>query len=174
MVLYDQLIRSPRQTLAIEFNRSGTVIVRAPHRLPLPVIHKFIETKTPWILNHKSLQAIYAAPALSPEQIKAYREHAEDILPRRLYELSKQTGMQYRTVRITNARKRWGSCRADLICLSWRLMLVSEPLRDYVMVHELAHVTIKNHSARFWQLVEKHCPSFKSHRTSLRNQILPQ
>ena len=171
MVLYDQLIRSPRQTLAIEFNRSGTVIVRAPHRLPLPVIHKFIETKTPWILKHKSLQAIYAAPALSPEQIKAYREHAEDILPRRLYELSKQTGMQYRTVRITNARKRWGSCRADLICLSWRLMLFLSPL-DYVMVHSwlMYHQIIQLDLAAF----EKHCPSFKSHRTSLRNQILPQ
>ena len=62
---------------------------------------------------------------------------------------------KYKNVAIKNAKTRWGSCSFENnINLSIHLMRLSNHLVDYVILHELVHTKIKNHSRDFWQLLD--------------------
>ena len=72
-------------------------------------------------------------------------------------------------IKITSAQKRFGSCSGkNSICYSWRLMLYPPEAIDYVVVHELAHIVHKNHSAKFYALVAKYLPDYKERENLLR------
>ena len=101
----------------------------------------------------------------------ALRDRARQELPRRLLELSAQHGLTVSRVSIRNQRSRWGSCsRTGHICLNWRLVEMPEPVRDYVLIHELMHLKRMDHSPAFWRLVAAACPAYKEARAWLRGQ----
>ena len=52
---------------------------------------------------------------------------------------------------------------------NWKLMLVPEPVVDYVVVHEIAHLKEMNHIKRFWKIVAEHCPRWCEHRKRLKD-----
>lgn len=73
-------------------------------------------------------------------------------------------------VLIRGQRKRWGSCSSDgSIRLSWRLMTVAPALIEYVVVHELAHLNVMNHSPHYWKHVERAMPDYKARRKRLND-----
>jgi predicted metal-dependent hydrolase len=73
-------------------------------------------------------------------------------------------------VRITDARKRFGSCSSkNRLCFSWRLMQYPPEAIDYVVVHELAHIRHHDHSPSFWGLVEQTMPDFRRREALLRD-----
>ena len=79
-------------------------------------------------------------------------------------------------VQIRNQRRRWGSCsHQGVLRFNWRLAMLEPALTEYVVVHELAHLTHMNHSPDFWGLVERHLPDVKERRRRLRETeaILP-
>ena len=70
---------------------------------------------------------------------------------------------------IRDQRQRWGSCAPDgTLRFNWRAMMLPPALIEYVIVHELAHLTVKNHSSDFWGLVSKAMPDAQHRRRSLR------
>lgn len=72
-------------------------------------------------------------------------------------------------VSLTKAKGRWGSCSTTgTIRLHWRLIHLSPNLIDYVVAHEVAHLAYMNHSADFWQLVERLIPDYKNRQKQLR------
>ena len=78
-------------------------------------------------------------------------------------------GVQPTGVRITAAVTRWGSCSVkNRICYSFRVMLLPETLRDYIVVHELSHIRQKNHSADFYAEGMRYLPGFVERRKELR------
>lgn len=80
-----------------------------------------------------------------------------------------QMGFHLAQITIRDQRTRWGSCSSKgTISLNWRLIMAPPEVLDYVIVHELCHLKEHNHSKRFWQLVESHCPDFKSLRHWLK------
>ncbi len=87
---------------------------------------------------------------------EALRSRAKSVLPGRLKELARQNGMSYRNVKINSSTTRWGSCsiRQD-INLSYYLMLLPTHLVDYVLLHELTHTRIMNHSEAFWDMLDR-------------------
>lgn len=88
--------------------------------------------------------------------IETYRREAKVFLPNRVRELAAQHQFYYRSVHIKNAKTRWGSCSYDnKINLNLHLMRLPEHLRDYVILHELCHTKVKNHSKTFWDLLDK-------------------
>lgn len=98
-----------------------------------------------------------------------YREQARDLYTRRLAELAARHGFQYSRMRLSSARTRWGSCSSrGTISLNWRLVLAPAEVVDYVILHELAHLRVPNHSKEFWRLVESLCPEAKQHRQWLK------
>jgi len=83
-------------------------------------------------------------------------------LPARAWELAAQTRMNVTRVSVRDQRSRWGSCTAaGVISLNWRLILVPESVRDYIICHELMHLREMNHSARFWRCVEEVFPAWR-------------
>jgi len=89
------------------------------------------------------------------------RELAMTELPVRVSELAKEHQFQVRRVSVRNQRSRWGSCsRFATISLNWRLVQTPVFVRDYIILHELAHLKEMNHSKRFWREVARLCPDF--------------
>lgn len=87
---------------------------------------------------------------------EALRRNAKIILPPRLYMLSRQHNLPYKSVKISSSKGRWGSCSsAGNINLSYYLVLLPEHLIDYVLLHELCHTREMNHSDKFWALMDK-------------------
>jgi hypothetical protein len=73
------------------------------------------------------------------------------------------------TIRLSNARTRWGTCHPDgRVHLNWRLIQTPPALIDYVVVHELAHLREPNHSPRFWRWVATVLPDYQERRQTLR------
>ncbi len=105
---------------------------------------------------------------------EGYRLEAKRYLPQRVAELAKVHGFSYNRVFVKNHRSRWGSCsEVNNINLNLHLLQLSDEIIDYVILHELVHTEIKNHSAAFWQRVEQVCPNVKDLRRQLRNHRIP-
>lgn len=87
---------------------------------------------------------------------EALRRNAKIILPPRLYMLSMQHNLPYKSVKINSSSGRWGSCSVrGNINLSYYLVLLPGHLMDYVLLHELAHTREMNHGERFWTLLDQ-------------------
>ncbi|MDR2336699.1 MAG: M48 family metallopeptidase [Candidatus Nomurabacteria bacterium] len=103
------------------------------------------------------------------DKIDLLRGKAKRFLPVRLRELAKLGGFTYEKVRFSHSSSRWGSCSNNgTISLNIALMKLPPALIDYVLIHELAHTRQMNHSADFWQEVEKYDRNYKKHRKMLK------
>ena len=91
-----------------------------------------------------------------------FARRAKIELPARTWELAAVLRAPVSAVTVRNQRSRWGSCSArGTISLNWRLVQVPETVRDYIILHELAHLQEMNHSDRFWARVEVICPRWR-------------
>ena len=76
-------------------------------------------------------------------------------------ELAALHGIEISRVSVRNQKSRWGSCsRKGTISLNWRLIQTPDFVRDYIILHELAHRKQMNHSDKFWMEVEQLCPDY--------------
>ena len=100
-----------------------------------------------------------------------YKAAAYDFIPERVEYISKLSGLKYRKVGITGAKKRWGSCSAKgNLNFSYRIIMAPVSVIDYVILHELAHTVEMNHSKRFWKIVEEFMPDYKLRRSWLKEK----
>ena len=91
-----------------------------------------------------------------------FKEKAAEKFKPRLLKWSKETGLDFNELKLQKLQKRWGSCtpsnniiiNIDVIKLPWSLI-------DYVLIHELVHTKIKNHSKEFWSELSKYLPDWK-------------
>ena len=162
--------RSKRHSLAVQITADGEVLVRAPYLTPDRVIRQFVESKTSWIEKHlaQTREAAEVMPFTDRELARLKRTAKADLIPR-VRNYAAIMGLRYGQVSIRAQKTRWGSCSAkgnlNFNCL---LELLPEEVRDYVVVHELAHLREMNHSPRFWAEVEKVLPDYKARRTAMR------
>jgi len=85
-----------------------------------------------------------------------YKDEARKYINKRIVVIAEKYNLKYNNLKITSAKTRWGSCTsAKNINFSYRLIMAPIKTIDYVIVHELAHLTEMNHSKKFWDLVEK-------------------
>ena len=102
-------------------------------------------------------------------QKKLLMKKAKEYLPYRLAYFAKLYGYKYDKCRLSHANTRWGSCSSNkTISLNIGLMKVPEPLRDYVIIHELAHLNHMDHSKAFWSEVAEHDKNYKIHEKKLK------
>jgi predicted metal-dependent hydrolase len=99
-----------------------------------------------------------------------YKKKAKQHLRKRVDFFNRELNLRAKSVKITSAEKRWGSCSADdNLSFSFRLIMAPAAIIDYVVVHELMHIKEKNHSAAFWGLIEACLPEYKTHRRWLKD-----
>lgn len=100
-----------------------------------------------------------------------YKDQAKVILGEKIVYYAEMLGVSYNQLRIKEQRTRWGSCsNKGNINLNWRIILAPEPVIDYLVLHEVAHLKQLNHSAAFWQLIEKNLPNYRNCKKWLREQ----
>lgn len=98
------------------------------------------------------------------------RHQAGLILPAELAQEANSMACTVTRFACSAAKTRWGSCtKQGRIMLNWRLIMMPETVRRYVMVHELAHLTHFDHSRAFWSLVDRHHPTRKQAQTWLKD-----
>ncbi len=89
---------------------------------------------------------------------------ARQVVPPRVHELAHRHGLRVRRVSMRDQGTRWGSCSGrGTISLNWRLVLLPAALHDYVLLHELAHLTHMNHGDSFWGLLRNYDPQTDAH-----------
>ena len=161
-----RLIRARRKTLSIRITQEGNLEIRAPLGMPKGEIEAFLKEKAQWIETHRAkVLAEYVQGQEAPlgeEEILTLAEQMRQRLPEKLNRHAASMGVTFGRVTIRCQQTRWGSCSSrgnlNFNCL---LMLAPEEVLDYVVVHELAHRKQMNHSALFWQEVERECPDYK-------------
>lgn len=101
--------------------------------------------------------------------VKWLKENAKRILTGVTQTKAQEMGVSFKSVTVTSAKTRWGSCSAEnAVRYSFRLLYAPKEVIEYVVVHELSHVRHKNHSPRFWAEVATYCPAWKTHRDWLK------
>ncbi|NTW06814.1 MAG: M48 family metallopeptidase [Syntrophaceae bacterium] len=101
--------------------------------------------------------------------IRWYKIRAGEYFAGQVEHIGRRLQLLPGSIRITSARTRWGSCsQENNLAFSFRLIMAPQNVVDYVIIHELMHIREKNHSMRFWKLLEAAMPEYKIHRHWLR------
>ncbi len=104
--------------------------------------------------------------------IQWYKLAAKGIIQEKLNAISGAVGIKYNSMKITSAKKRWGSCSGKKnLNFSYRLILAPEFVVNYVIIHELAHTIEMNHSKKFWKIVESIYPDYKKAEEWLKKNV---
>lgn len=158
--------RSKRRTLSLSIAKDGKVLVKAPLFLKNEEIEPFVRKHEAWIAKQlflwKERAEREATLMLTPERTAILKQKALVYLGSRVRHYSERMGVSPTGVKITSARTRWGSCSAkNSLCFSFRLILLDPEAIDYVVVHELAHIRVKNHGPGFYREVERYLPDYR-------------
>jgi hypothetical protein len=97
-----------------------------------------------------------------------YLEQASKTIVARAGRHAGEMGVDVASARIVDSRYRWGSCTAQGVTFSWRLIKAPMFVIDYVIVHELAHLIEANHTAAFWSIVRARTPTMEKARRWLQ------
>lgn len=128
-----------------------------------------------YVFNHLQQQLILNENLGSAALKDAVFSYAKKFLPDYLHEVSQEIGLPYLACAIRRPKTRWGSCTSQHdIMLHAGLVLMPLNIVRYVCVHELAHTRHFNHSAEFWNEVQKHDPDYLMHRKTLKSFQLPR
>lgn len=98
-----------------------------------------------------------------------YKQQARKVISERVYYYAKISGATFSSIKLMSATTRWGSCSSEkALNFNWKLIMAPLPVLDYVVAHELAHLTEMNHSRDFWETVRKMYPLYREYRTWLK------
>lgn len=156
----------------IRVRPDGSVRVTLPRWGSRRHAEHFAEQQRPWIERQRRRVEEIRQTGIerTPDELNELRRRAARELPPRLHALAERHGLAARRVSVRNQKRRWGSCSPNgHICLNWRLVLMPDFVRDYVIIHELMHLRRLDHSPMFWKLVAVACPGYEVARAWLRN-----
>ena len=157
------------------------VVAKDPARAPLAIGDTVLVAGRPCVILEGNGRAgtLRIASAVVPLRcatvhdavVRWLRDLARRTLTARLEGLAALHGLVVAGISLRDQRTRWGSCSPDgRISLNWRLVQMPDAVRDYVLLHELMHLRVRNHSRRFWREVERVCPHHADARRWLREQ----
>jgi predicted metal-dependent hydrolase len=106
---------------------------------------------------------------LKKELSRWYIQQAKATITRLVERLAQEMDVEYKSISFSDTKSRWGSCSHDNhLQFNWRLVMAPLLVVQYVIIHELAHITEKNHSMDFWRRVGKFNPSYRQNRKWLK------
>jgi predicted metal-dependent hydrolase len=162
--------RSPRARqwrLEVPWGKPARLTV--PRSMSRAAVDRVLTEKRRWIVEQRRQQV----PRLGLEQLvvseSEARGGARELVSALAEEEAERLAVTYERIRIGDQRTLWGSCSArGTLSFNWRLVLAPLEVLDYVVVHELCHLCVPNHSKRFWKLVEGRRPHWRGQRDWLR------
>jgi predicted metal-dependent hydrolase len=156
-VLLERSRRARRIIISVRTN--GDVRVAVPDRVPFKLALEFVERKKDWVRRHLARVEREGARrrALTDGYAAIDRAAAAKTIKERLCRLAAKHGFRYNRVSIRNQKTRWGSCSHDNnISLNVKLVLLPPELMDYVLLHELVHTRVHDHSRQFWAELDRY------------------
>jgi len=160
--------------MTINVENDGTVVIKAPKWTRKSTIDRFYKANIRWIKSRRKTirSSRDKITVLTADDIKILKEKAKSIMAEKTAYYSKIMGVKPDNIKITSARRTWGTCRmcdgVYTICYSYRNMFLSDRCQDYIVVHELAHIKYMDHSPQFYALVEKYLPDYKERAAEIR------
>ena len=132
-------------------------------------IEPSVKRSADYIFDQGGAVLVLRLPRVEERSLRALVSlFAKDSLVCRVAYHSKRLGLKYGSLSVRDQSSRWGSCSARRgISLNWRLVLLSPALQDYIILHELAHLSEMNHSKRFWTLLDHYDPLRVAHEAEL-------
>jgi len=120
--------------------------------------------------------ALTAEPPQIRDAVQAWlMRQAKDNFQQRLNHFAPQLQVQWKKLSLSSAHTRWGSAKVDgSIRLNWRLIHFAQDVIDYVVVHELSHLRVMNHSPQFWETVRSVVPDYAHQRKQLKDDAIPK
>ena len=105
-----------------------------------------------------------AVPKAEQVFLRWYKEQATLHIFTRVIAIAGKHGFHYKKIRISSARTRWGSCSSlGTLSFTYRLIMAPPEVLEYVILHELVHTQVRNHSRMFWTRLGKLMPDYKNH-----------
>ena len=168
-VLFEQSKRAKHINISVK--PPATIRVAIPRGISFKKAAIFIATKENWI--KRTLRKVKLS-SNKQRLIKSVDiDYAKIYLLSRLEEMAQQHGFKYNKATIRNQKTRWGSCSGkNNISLNMQLMNLPPELIDYVILHELVHTNIKNHSPIFWKTLDEYVGHAKLKNRALKKFIL--
>ncbi|MFC2010387.1 M48 family metallopeptidase [Chloroflexota bacterium] len=156
-VLFEKSSRAKRVIISVRTSKDTRVAV--PTRTSFKKALEFVYLKKEWIQRHlakikqnENRKKAFTDPSLVIDKVDARKR-----LTDRLYHLAREHGFTCNNVSVREQRTRWGSCsHKNNISLNVKLVLLPKELIDYVMLHELVHTRIHNHSKKFWAELDRY------------------
>jgi predicted metal-dependent hydrolase len=149
----------------LEVPWGGPPRLTVPRRMTRHEIEAVLRDKAPWIREQRRRQVPRLGLAEREVSESEARTAARELVSALAEEEAAWLGVSYERIRIGAQRTLWGSCSSrGTLSFNWRLVLAPFDVLDYVVVHELCHLRVPNHSRRFWSLVEDRRPDYRRHR----------
>jgi len=165
-------VRKGTKGIRIAVSPDLSVVVTKPRNIADLYVQKVVDTKTDWILEQ--IEKLKKRPKkilahFSVKDYKLYKQDASDVALERCLYFNQFYNFKIKSIKIRNQKTRWGSCSSSgELSFNYKIFFLPEDLRDYIIVHELAHLKEMNHSARFWALVSLQIPDYKRRMKDIR------
>jgi predicted metal-dependent hydrolase len=162
--------RSPgarRWRLEVPWGEPARLIV--PPSMRLGAIEQVLTEQRSWIESQRRRQV----PRLGLDRLELSEEEARtaarELASVLAHDEAERLGVAYSRMRVGDQRTLWGSCSpSGSLSFNWRLVIAPLEVFDYVVVHELCHLRVPNHSPAFWNLVQRQRPGWRESRGWLR------
>lgn len=150
-------------------HQDGSFVVTAPKSYPQIFIDKTLRKNTAWIVKHLRKNKRTINCTIDQKVVQQIKKVARTIIEERLKYFNAYYQLPYQRISIRQQKTRWGSCSATgNLSFNCKIVCLADPLRDYIIVHELCHVKEMNHQLPFWSLVSETIPDHKERRRAIR------
>lgn len=166
------------KNIRLMVRHDGVVMVSVPLRLRTyeHLVERFIREKSDWINKQKECFGRSPRTVLienTQKNFALYKAQALALARERVAYFNALYHFTFGVIKIKNQTTRWGSCsKKGNLSFNYRILLLPERIRDYIIVHELCHTREFNHSKKFWQLVERAMPDHPMLRKALRMRAI--
>jgi predicted metal-dependent hydrolase len=170
--LIEYKLNSKINKISIKIKPFRNISVSVPLRLGIKEADRFLRQKSDWI--NKNLQEIreYETQVRTRlgEVVKIDESGAKSVLKNRTLYLAEKFAFEVNRIAVKKQRTRWGSCSSKKnINLNINLIHLPDELIDHVILHELVHTRIPDHSSSFWIELAKYSPEPKVKKKMLKN-----
>ena len=165
-----ELIFAKRRSVGLKI-KNGILTVRAPYGTTRAYIDSIVKKHSKWIEDAIKREGLKRDmyEGLSEDEIRDLKRRARAYFEDKCAYYAPLMGVKYNKLTITSAKTRFGSCNSKgNISFSYRTMLYPEPAREYVAVHELAHLIKMDQSPEFYAIIEKYLPDYKERKRLLK------
>ena len=157
-----RIIRSKRKTMALTVDKNGDLIVRVPLFCTKEDALRFVKKNEEWIRKQlRKNEKLKDIPVLSDDEIKNLKKEARRIISEKAAYWAPVVGVSYGKISIRSQKTRWGSCsRSGNLSFNFLLALAPTEVLESVVVHELCHIRVMNHSKAFYDEVYRCMPDY--------------